>query len=150
MKVVRAAIAVTSVCWSLAGSLPGPAYAQSNASGLSALSAMPIGSVLSGASAVVGSVVAIPALLLVSGAVLVVKTVEASAAGTVYLLERASDGARVSVVVAVAPLAALGSGAVVTVNPIGAGVILMNAGRVIAFVPNEAGRRLLQTERVSN
>ena len=80
--------------------LGNPAQAQSQISALSALSVLPLASVLGAADASVnavgGSVVA-SATLSAAGAMLVVKTVEVSARGTVYVLERASDGARVSV-----------------------------------------------------
>ena len=66
------------------------ASAQSEASAISALSALPVASVV-GASAVGGSVVALPVILSTAGTVLVIKTVESTARGTVYLLERASD-----------------------------------------------------------
>eukprot|EP01034_Spumella_vulgaris_P041787 gene41787-51787_t len=83
------ALAVTAVA---------PAHANSEASAV--LSLLPVASVVAvagGASAAGGAVVALPAALSVTGAALVVKSVEASAAGTLYVLERASDGARVSV-----------------------------------------------------
>ncbi|MGO8411521.1 hypothetical protein ACC775_38320, partial [Rhizobium ruizarguesonis] len=75
-----------------------PAHAQSEAS--VALSMLPVASVVgtaSVASTAAGAVVALPAALSVGGAVLTVKAVQASATGTVYLLERASDGAQASV-----------------------------------------------------
>lgn len=127
------------------------ALAQSEASELSALSLMPLGSVLGSASAVAGSVVAIPAILLVSGGVLVVKSVEASANATVYVLERASDGARVSVEVSAkaAGTASVVVGTAITISVISAGVILQTAGKVLAFIPNEMGRQLLYSQKVS-
>ena len=65
----------------------GSAHAhRGGASELSTLSALPIA--LS---------VAMPAMILSSGAALAVVAVEASAEGTVVILERASDGARASV-----------------------------------------------------
>ena len=81
-----------------AGLFCGPARAQSEAS--AALSLLPVASVVAsagGASAAAGAVVALPAALSVGGAVLTVVAVEASATGTVYVLERASDGAQASV-----------------------------------------------------
>jgi hypothetical protein len=109
---------------------------------------MPVASVV-GASA--GAVVAVPVALSTAGAVLVVKGVEASAKGTVYLLERVSDGARVSVEASgkVASGVSTAVGTVVTVSVIGAGVVLSVAGSVIAFIPNEIGKALLHNERVS-
>ena len=92
-----------------------PARAHSEAS--AALSLMPVASVVvaaGGASAAAGAVVALPAALSVGGAVLTVKAVQASATGTVYLLERASDGAQASVEVS-GRAAGAASGAVGTV-----------------------------------
>ena len=74
------------------------------------------------------------------------KAVEASAVGTVYLLERASDGARVSVEVAGKTAYAVGT--VVTCSVIGTGVVLSAAGEAIAFIPNAIGRALLYNERL--
>lgn len=127
------------------------AQAQSEVSALSAVSAMPLASVVVGVSTVAGSVVAIPVALSTAGAVLVVKVVEVSARGTVYLLERASDGVQVSVEVLGKGAAAVsvGVGTVVTVSVIGAGVLLSAAGEVIAFIPNELGKALMHNERVT-
>lgn len=127
------------------------AQAQSEASALSAISAMPLASVVVGASAAAGAVVAVPAMLSTAGTVLVIKTIEVSAKGTVYLLERASDGAQVSVQVASggAILASVAVGTAVTVSVIGAGTVLSAAGEVLAFIPNALGRALLHSERVA-
>jgi hypothetical protein len=93
----------------------------------------------------------VPVALSTAGAVLVVKGVGASAKGAVYLLERVSDGARVSVEASgkVASGVSTAVGTVVTVSVIGAGVVLSVAGTVIAFIPNEIGKALLHNERVS-
>jgi hypothetical protein len=117
----------------------------------SALSAMPLASVALGASAAVAGAVILPAAVLSAGSVLLVKTVEVSAQGTVYVLERASDGARVSVELLAggAMAASMVTGAVVAVSVIGAGTILSAAGEVIAFIPNALGKALLHNERVS-
>lgn len=127
------------------------AQAQSEASTLSAVSAMPLASVVVGGSAAAGVVLAIPAVLSTAGLVLVVKAVEVSARGTVYLLERASDGVQASVEVVgkSAATVSTGVGTMVTVSVIGAGVLLSVAGEVIAFIPNEIGRALLHNERVT-
>jgi hypothetical protein len=121
---------------------PRLAYAQSEVSALSALSALPIASVVVGASAVAGSVVAVPVVLSTTGAVLVVKTVESTARGTVYVLERASDGARVSLA---GSMLMVGASLVVTL--VSAGVLLSAAGEAIAFLPNALGKALLYNER---
>ena len=74
-----------------------------------------------------------------------------SARSTVYVLERASDGARFSVEVAAGAVgaASLVAGTVVTASVIGAGILLSAAGEAIAFVPNAIGRALLHNERLT-
>jgi hypothetical protein len=93
----------------------------------------------------------VPLALSVGGVVLTVVAVSASVEGTVYVFERASDGARVSVEVASrgAGAASLAVGTAVNVAVIASGVVLSVAGEVIAFVPNAAGRALLHNERLS-
>ena len=143
---IRFATKVIAACAILAGaSTPFCSYSQTDASAFSAISAMPVASVV-GASA--GAVVAIPVAFSTAGAVLVVKGVEASAKGTVYVLERMSDGARASVEVS-GKAASAAVGTVVFVSVISTGVVLSVAGKVIAFIPNEIGKALLHNERVS-
>ena len=91
-----------------------------------------------------------PTKLSVAGSVLTVVAVEASVAGTVYLLERASDGARASVRLAgrAAQGSAIAVGTVVTVSVIGSGIVLSAAGEMLAFIPNAIGRALLHNERL--
>lgn len=95
--------------------------------------------------------VAAPSVLLVGGAAFTVVAVEAASNGTVWVLERASDGVQTSVTVsgAVAGGASLAVGAAVVVTAVSAGWILSAAGQVIAFVPNEIGRALMHHERVT-
>lgn len=128
----------------------GPTRAQSESS--AALSLLPVASVVGTASAGAAAVSTVPAALAISGAVLVVKVIEVSARGTVYLLERASDGAQVSVEVVgrAASAVALGVGSAVTVSVIGTGVLLSAAGEVLAFLPNALGRALLHNERLTH
>lgn len=145
----KAVMSVGLVCGLLSTTIE--AQAQSEVSALSALSALPIASVVVGAAAVAGSVVAVPVVLSTTGAVLVIKTVESTARGTVYVLERASDGARVSVEITGRTM--LGSaqiiGTSVVVTVVGAGVLLSAAGEVIAFLPNALGKALLHNERLT-
>ena len=127
------------------------AQAQSEAS--TALSLLPLASVVGTASvagAAASAVVALPVALSVGGAALTVVAVEASAEGTVYLLARASDGARASVRLAGAAVqgSAMAVGTVVMVGVIGSGVVLSAAGEMIAFIPNAIGRALLHNERL--
>ena len=81
-----------------------------------------------------------------------VSAVQVSAAGTVYVLERASDGARVSVSVlsGAAGLASASVGTAVTVSVIAAGTVISAAGEVLAFIPNAIGRALLHNQRVTS
>jgi hypothetical protein len=126
-----------------------PAQAQSEASAV--LSLLPLASVVGTASAgaaLAQASVALPAALSVAGAVLTIQAVQVSAIGTVYVLERASDGARVSIEVTARAGAASARavGEVVACSIIGTGVILSVAGEVLAFVPNALGRALLHNE----
>lgn len=127
-----------------------PARAHGEASAISALSALPMASVVVGAGAAASAVAAVPVALSTAGAVLVVKTVESTARGTVVVLERASDGAQASIELGAraAGGASLAAGTVVMVSVIGAGVLLSAAGEVIAFIPNALGRALLHNERL--
>lgn len=113
-----------------------PARAHSTASEASALSLLPV-----------AVSVAAPVALFSAGAVLTVVAVEASARGTVWVLERASDGARVSVEFGGRASAALGTAVLVTA--IGSGYILSAAGQAIAFVPNAIGMALLHNEQIT-
>jgi hypothetical protein len=83
--------------------------------------------------------------------VLTVVAVEASATGTVLLLERASDGARATLHLSghVAQGAVLSIGGAVLVTAVASGWVLSAAGQAIAFVPNELGRALLHNERIT-
>ena len=120
-------------------SLPSHAH-PSGASDASALSILPI-----------AVSVAVPTMVLSGGVMLTAVAVEASAQGTVYVFERASDGARLSLNVGsqAAGVISLGVGTAVAVSVIGTGWILSAAGQVIAFVPNEIGKALLYNERVT-
>ena len=147
--IVRAALVAGLV--GITGMAAVPAYAQSEAS--ATLSMMPIASVIigSGVSAAgAGAVVAVPAALSVGGAVLVVKSVEASAKGTVYLVERASDGAQASIEVVGRGTKAVsvGVGTALECSLITGGVILSAAGAVVAFIPDAVGEALLFNERL--
>ena len=124
----------------LAGTAAAPARAHGGLSEASALSMLPL-----------AVSVAAPALVLSAGAGLTVVAVQASGEATVWVLERASDGARASVTVsgAVAGGASLLVGTAVAVTAVSAGWVLSAAGQVIAFVPNEIGKALLHNERIT-
>ena len=128
---IAAAIALT---------LAGPARAQNGASELSALSMLPIAV----------SVMA-PVGLLSAGAVFTVVAVEAASGATVWVLERASDGARFSVTLGAqaAGGVSLLAGTAVVSTAISAGWVLSAAGKAIAFIPNEVGKALLYNKRVT-
>ena len=130
----RLAALATALC--IAG--PGAAWAhrESVASELSAISMLPVAVVL-----------AAPAMVLSAGVTLTVVSVEAGARGSVWVLERASDGARLSVELAGGASAAVGTGVVVVA--LSTGWVLSAAGRAIAFIPNEIGRALLHNERIA-
>ncbi len=127
-----------------------PARAQSEASLV--LSALPVASVVVGGSVGAAAVSVVPLALSVAGATLVVKAVEVTARGTLYLLERASDGAQASVEVVgrAASGVVIGVGTVVAVSVIGTGVLISTAAEVLAFIPNELGRALLYNQRLTN
>ena len=110
--------------------------AHAQASEASALSALPI-AVLSTA----------PVAIVASGAQLTVSAVEASAAGTTWVLERAADGVRATV--RLAGNASVAVGTSVAVTAMAAGYVLSAAGQAIAFIPNEIGASMLYNERVT-
>jgi hypothetical protein len=124
----------------LAAALAGPTRAHVNASEASALSALPV-----------AVSVAAPAMLLSGGVMLTVVAVEASAEGTVWVLERASDGARASVMLSAAAAGGLSvaAGTTVVVTAFSAGWVLSAAGQALAYIPNEIGKALLYNERIS-
>lgn len=92
-----------------------------------------------------------PVAVLSAGVTLVIVSVEVIGGATVWVLERVSDGARISIKTAggLSEGARASAGAAVVVSVIGAGTLLSTAGEVIAFIPNEIGKALLHNERVS-
>jgi len=116
------------------------ARAHNEPSQASALSALPV-----------AMIVAAPAMLLAGGAMLTVVSVRASATGTVWVLERASDGARATLQFAgdVAGASLAASGAAVMVTALSTGWLISAAGQAIAFVPNQIGASLLHNERIT-
>ena len=116
------------------------ARAQSEVSAVSALSTLPI-----------AVSIAAPVMILSAGVTLTVVAVEASATGAVWVLERASDGARASVRLGAHAAGALSvaTGTVVVVTAVSTGWVLSAASQAIAFIPNEIGAALLYNERVT-
>ncbi|UXH78536.1 hypothetical protein [Roseateles amylovorans] len=92
-----------------------------------------------------------PVAVLSAGAAFVVVAVESTAKGTVWVLQRASDGVKVSVEFAASAVSgvAVSVGTAITVSVIGTGVVLSALGNAIAFIPNEIGASLLHNERVT-
>lgn len=140
---VPAGALAVSLAVSLAATLAATAahaHRDGAASELSALSALPI-----------AVSVAAPAVLLSAGAAFTVVAVEATSVGTVWVLERATDGARASVTLSGAAVGgvSLVAGATVVAVASTAGWVLSAAGKAIAFIPNEIGRALLHNERVT-
>jgi hypothetical protein len=136
MNLIRSIVAAAA----LAATLHTPARAHVNTSDASALSALPV-----------AVSVAAPAMLLSGGVMLTVVAVEASAEGTVWVLERASDGARASVTLSAAAVGGVSvvAGTAVVVTAFSAGWVLSTAGRALAYIPNEIGAALLHNERLT-
>jgi hypothetical protein len=116
------------------------AHAEAAASEASALSALPI-----------AVSVAAPVMIISAGVALTVVSVQASATGTVWVLERASDGTRATVTLSGQALegASIAVGTAIGVVAISTGWILVNASQAIAFIPNEIGAALLYNERIT-
>jgi len=87
---------------------------------------------------------AIGAGVLSVGAAFTVVSVELLAEGTVWVLARASDGARV-----VVRCAGKAVGTASQAVGMSGGVMLSTASEVIAFVPNEIGKALLHNEQIT-
>jgi hypothetical protein len=141
--VVRAKALAAVVAVSL-GAAVAPARAHDPSGDASAASALSL-------SVPVAMSVAAPSAVLVGGAVLTVVSVQASAVGTVWVLERASDGAQMTLHFSgrVAEGASVAAGTAVLVTVVSAGYVLSAAGEAIAFIPNELGRALLHNERIT-
>ncbi|MFG6468219.1 hypothetical protein [Roseateles sp. BYS87W] len=136
----------------LAAALHTPAQAHGNLSETSvALSAAPLVLSVGAVSATGVALSTVPVGLLSAGAGLVVVSVTAVGSATVWVLERVSDGARLSLRVAgkMAEGLLVSAGTAVTVSVIGAGTVLSAAGRVVAVIPTEVGRALLHHEQVT-
>jgi len=133
---VKRSILVAALVLALAGG----ARAHTGASEASALSMLPV-----------AVSVAAPVGLLSAGAVFTVVAVDAASQGTVWVLERASDGARASVTLGahMAGGVSVVAGTAVVATAFSAGWVLSAAGKAIAFIPNEMGKALLYNERVT-
>ena len=131
-------IVLTTLAVSL--SWGGAARAHNGASEASALSLLPI-----------AISVAAPVGLLSAGAVFTVVAVQAASEGTVWVLERASDGARISLTLSGQLVGGVSviAGTAVVATAFSAGWVLSAAGQAIAFIPNEVGKALMYNERVT-
>ncbi len=116
------------------------AHAQSDVSDLSEASLVPI-----------AISVALPVVLVAGVGSIVVTGVEASAEGTVWVVENVVDGVKGSICFAgrVVGGIVVAVGTVITVTTVATGMVLSTAGHVIAFIPNEIGRSLSYNQRVS-
>jgi hypothetical protein len=137
---MEAAMNERIVTFALCVALASGARAHSEVSEASALSVLPV-----------AVSVAAPSMLLAGGAVLTVVAVQASATGTVWVLERVSDGARATLHFSghIAQGTVLSVGGAVLVSAVASGWVLSAAGQAIAFIPNEIGRALLYNERIT-
>jgi len=95
--------------------------------------------------------VAAPSAVLVAGAMFTVVAVQVVAEGTVWVLERASDGLRFSVRFGaeLAGASLVAAGTVLVATTVAAGCVLSAAGEAIAFIPNELGRAFIYDERIT-
>ncbi len=118
----------------------GPARAQRSSSEISEASLVPV-----------AISVALPVVLVAGVGSIVVTGVQASAEGTVWVVENVADGVKGSICFAghVAGGVSVAVGTVITVTAVATGMVLSAAGHVIAFVPNEIGRSLSYNQRVS-
>lgn len=118
-----------------------PVHAAGASTALSDASQLSTGLVLSGAS-----------LIALGAATLTVVSVQQTAEGVSWVVERASDGARsvVRFVARGAGMASVAVGTVVTTTAMASGTLLSVAGQAIAFVPTEVGKALLHNERLSD
>ncbi len=118
----------------------GPARAQRSSSEISEASLVPA-----------AISVALPVVLVAGVGSIVVTGVQASAEGTVWVVENVADGVKGSICFAghVAGGVSVAVGTVITVTAVATGMVLSAAGQVIAFVPNEIGRSLSYNQRVS-
>ena len=120
------------------------AYAQNGLSDASVASALSL-------ALPVASMAVTPVMILSAGEVLTVTAVEASARGTVWVLERASDGVRASLELGANALAAsmVTVGTVIVVTALSGGWLLSAAGEALCFVPNALGQSLFYSERIT-
>lgn len=137
---LRAALALSVALLPCAGwaAEPNPSELSGAASGFSA--ALPVALSVAG-----------PVLILSAGVTLVVVSVQATAYGSVWVLQRASDGARLSVRWSAegARAASMAVGTTLEVTVLSTGWLLGRASEAMAFIPNELGQSLIFHEQMS-
>lgn len=133
-------LSVTHALLALALASASAVQAQTNTSQVSEASMVPV-----------AISVALPVVLVAGVGAVVVTGVEASAQGTVWVVENVADGVKGSICFAGRAVgeASLAVGTVITGTTVATGMVLSAAGHVIAFVPNEIGRTLSYNQRVS-
>jgi len=136
---MKSFVLACAVALAMLGGLQSAQARPNQASEASALSMLPV-----------AISVTAPAMLVSGTVALSVVAIQATAEGMVWVLERASDGARISVKWASLStgMVSVAVGTVVTVTAVSAGWLLSTAGEVIALMPNALGRALLHHEEV--
>jgi hypothetical protein len=137
-KVIETMVAVSLVVPAALVATPAMAH-DDGLSEASALSALPVAMSVSA-----------PLMLAAGASVMTIVAINVVADGTVWVLQRASDGARISVkwTGLSVGMASVAVGTAITVTAVSAGWVLSTAGEVLALIPNELGRALLHHERV--
>jgi hypothetical protein len=97
------------------------------------------------------SVAAVPYFFSEAGEYLV-KSVEASGKGTVYVLEKVGTSVRGSVTISANTSGAVsvGVGDGLKVTATSAGMLLVSAGQVLAIIPTELGKSLMESKKISS
>lgn len=80
----------------------------------------------------------------------VIESVKASTNGVVMVLHASADAASVTLQLSgeVVQHAALASGTLIEISAVSTGHLLISAGKIIAFIPNELGKALLHHEQI--
>jgi hypothetical protein len=141
---LAATLAATLLSITTLGAAPAQAHGGDAATGASTASSLAL-------SLPVASVAATGLAVLSGAAALTVVAVQASAIGTVWVLERAVDGSRVVVQVSgqLARGASVAVGQTLGVVALSTGLVLTASGEVLCFVPNASGAALLHHERLT-
>ncbi|MDP4299960.1 hypothetical protein [Leptothrix discophora] len=130
---------ISTLAWTAPARAQRDAVVDASAASSAALS-LPVAAVASTGFVVLGG-----------AAVLTVVAVQASATGTVWVLERASDGARVVLRFSgrLARGAAVGAGTALSVTTVAAGTLLSASGELLCFVPRPEASALMHDQRLT-